>query len=313
LLGWNGWRITSAIFNREGELVFFKRARAPEDKSEGPKMIAWSGPIVLICGPRNNSCQNRPILNRNTLQGQRTLKSETEEIAIENGVRAGGRTESSVFEQGGLTMELPRDISGKATAVIAAGLLLITFFAYRGYVNSRQALQILDLQVPNITRVAFDTQVFALTPANLEPILTSVAAQFGGTDGAEKMAKLKKEFDSHLWIAVMIRNKGLQSATEVLTRVQLTAPITALQGFSSTGYASMEVKEGGIGKETASVNWNYIEPAITAVTLIGVQPKDFGGKPPYSTKDMRTWSRDFRLYFELAQVKSKEGAIAYAY
>ena len=60
-------------------------------------------------------------------------------------------------------MELPKDISGKAAAVIAAVLLLITFFAYRGYVNSRQALQILDLQVPNITRVAFDTQVFALT------------------------------------------------------------------------------------------------------------------------------------------------------
>ena len=208
-------------------------------------------------------------------------------------------------------MELPRDISGKATAVIAAVLLLITFFAYRGYVNSRQALQILDLQVPNITRVAFDTQVFALTPANLEPVLTSVAAQFGGTDGAEKMAKLKKEFDSHLWIAVMIRNKGLQSATEVLTRIQLTAPITALQGFSSTGYASMEVKEGGIGKETASVNWNYIEPAITAVTYWC--SARIGGKPPYSTKDMRTWSRDFRLYFELAQVKSKEGTIAYAY
>lgn len=207
-------------------------------------------------------------------------------------------------------MELPKDISGKATAVIVAGLLLITFFAYRGYVNSRQALRILDLQVPNITRVAFDTQVFALTPANLEPVLTSVAAQLGGTDGP---AQLKKEFDSHLWIAVMTRNRGLQSATEVLARVQLTTPITALQGFSSTGYANMEVKEGGIGKETASVNWNYIEPAITAVTLIGVQPKDFDGKPPYSTKDMRTWSRDFRLYFELVQVKSKEGAIAYAY
>ena len=210
-------------------------------------------------------------------------------------------------------MEIPRDISRKTTAVIVAGLVLITFFAYRGYVNSRKALQILDLQVPNITRVAFDTQVFSLTPANLEPILTSVAAQFGGTDGAEKMAKFKKEFDSHLWIAVMTRNKGLQSATDVLTQVQLTTPITALQGFSSTGYANMKVKEGGIGKETASVNWNYIEPAITAVTLIGVQPKDFEGKAPYSKKDMRLWSRDFRLYFELAEVKSAEGAIAYAY
>jgi len=210
-------------------------------------------------------------------------------------------------------MELPKDISGKATAVIVAGLVLITFFAYRGYVNSRQALKILDLQVPNITRVAFDTQVFALTPANLEPVLTSVAAQFGGPEGKVEMDKFKKEFASHLWIAVMTRNRGLQSATDVLTRVQLTTPITALQGYSSTGYAKMEVKDGGIGKETASVDWNYIEPAITAVTLIGVQPKDFPGKAPYSTKDTRIWSRDFRLYFELAEVKSKEGAIAYAY
>jgi hypothetical protein len=210
-------------------------------------------------------------------------------------------------------MELPKDISRTTTAVIVAGLVLIIFFAYRGYVNSGKALQILEIQVPNITRVAFDTQFFALTPANLEPVLTTVAAQFAGPEGNAEVEKLKKEFDSHLWIAVMTRNKGLQSATEVLTRVQLTTPITALQGFSSTGYAKMEVKEGGIGKEMASVNWNYIEPAITAVTLIGVQPKDFEGKAPYSKKDMRIWSRDFRLYFELAEVKSEERAVAYAY
>lgn len=210
-------------------------------------------------------------------------------------------------------MELPRDLSRTAIAIILAGLVLIIFFAYRGYVNSRQALQILELQVPNITRVAFDTQVFALTPANLEPVLTSVAQQFSGPDGKAKVERLRKEFDSHLWVTVMTRNRGLQSATEVLTRVLLTTPITALIGFSSTSYAKMEVKDGGIGKETASVNWNYIEPAITAVALIGVQPKDFDGKAPYSKRDMRIWSRDFRLYFELAEVKSKEGAVAYAY
>jgi hypothetical protein len=210
-------------------------------------------------------------------------------------------------------MELPRDISGKATALIGISLALVLFFGYRGYVNSRQALKILDLQVPNITRVAFDTQVFALTSTNLEPVLKSVRADFAGPEGAAEIDKFKKEFDSHLWIAVMTRNKGLKSATDVVTQVQLTTPITALQGYSPTGYAKMEVKEGGVGKEAASVNWNYIEPAITTVTLIGVQPKDFGGKPPYSKKDMQIWSRDFRLYFELAEVKSKEGAIAYAY
>jgi len=39
LLGWNGWRITIPIFNREGELVFFKQARDPEDKNDSPKML----------------------------------------------------------------------------------------------------------------------------------------------------------------------------------------------------------------------------------------------------------------------------------
>jgi len=210
-------------------------------------------------------------------------------------------------------MEIPKVISGKTAAWVVIGLLVILFFGYRAYVNSRQALQILEIQVPNITRVAFDTQVFALTSANLEPVLARVAGQYAGSESKGEMEKLKKEFESHLWIAVMIRNKGFQPATDVLTRVQLTTPITALQGFSSTGYARMEVKEGGKGKEMASVNWNNIEPTITAVTLIGLQPKDFGGKPPYSKKEMRIWSRDFRLYFELAEVKSKEGAIDYAY
>ena len=41
LIGWNGWRITIPIFNREGELLFFKQARDPEDKNESRKMIAW--------------------------------------------------------------------------------------------------------------------------------------------------------------------------------------------------------------------------------------------------------------------------------
>lgn len=204
--------------------------------------------------------------------------------------------------------DIPKFISGKTTALIVIGILLILFFGFRGYINSRRALQILEIQVPHITRVAFETQVFALTPANLEPTLARVTEQFA----KDEMDNFKKEFESHLWIAVMIRNKGFESATDVLTRVQLTTPITALHGLSSS-YVKMEVKEGGKGKEMASVNWNYIEPAIMAVTLIGVQPEDFGGKPPYSKKEMRTWARDFRLYFELAEIKSKEGAIDYAY
>ncbi len=205
--------------------------------------------------------------------------------------------------------EFPTFISGRTAALIVIGLVMISFFSCRGYFNSRRSLKIMEIQVPNITRIAFETQVFALTPANLEPTLARVTEQFSKGESE----KFREEFDSHLWIAVMIRNKGLKPATEVLTRVQLTTPITALHGLTSTSYGKLEVKEGGKGKEMALVNWNYIEPAIMAVTLIGVQPEDFGGKPPYSKKDLQTWARDFRLFFEFAEIKSKEGAIDYAY
>jgi DNA primase len=53
LIGWNGWRITIPIFNREGGLVFFKQARDPEDKSDSPKMIAWPKGHMELCGWEN--------------------------------------------------------------------------------------------------------------------------------------------------------------------------------------------------------------------------------------------------------------------
>ena len=48
LIGWNGWRITIPIFNREGELLFFKQARDPEDKGDSPKMVAWPKGHMLL-------------------------------------------------------------------------------------------------------------------------------------------------------------------------------------------------------------------------------------------------------------------------
>ena len=50
LLGWNSVRITIPIFNREGQLVFFKLAKDPEDSIPGPKMLAPLGVNVEIYG-----------------------------------------------------------------------------------------------------------------------------------------------------------------------------------------------------------------------------------------------------------------------
>jgi DNA primase len=50
LLGWDGTRITIPIFNREGELAFFKLAKDPEDRSGGPKMLATPGARAELYG-----------------------------------------------------------------------------------------------------------------------------------------------------------------------------------------------------------------------------------------------------------------------
>ena len=42
VIGWNGNRITIPIYNREGEIAFFKLAKDPEDQT-GPKMMASPG------------------------------------------------------------------------------------------------------------------------------------------------------------------------------------------------------------------------------------------------------------------------------
>src|SRR5206468_12485732 len=51
LLGWNGARITIPVFNREGELAFFKLARDPEDDfPTSPKMVTWPKARVQLYG-----------------------------------------------------------------------------------------------------------------------------------------------------------------------------------------------------------------------------------------------------------------------
>jgi DNA primase len=50
LLGWNGQRITIPIFNRQGELAFFKLARDPEDPVLAPKMLATPGSYAELYG-----------------------------------------------------------------------------------------------------------------------------------------------------------------------------------------------------------------------------------------------------------------------
>lgn len=50
LLGWNGSRITIPISNRAGEVVFFKLAKDPQDKSASPKMLTTLGAQAELYG-----------------------------------------------------------------------------------------------------------------------------------------------------------------------------------------------------------------------------------------------------------------------
>jgi len=50
LIGWNGSRITIPISNRAGEVVFFKLAKDPQDKSASPKMLTTLGARAELYG-----------------------------------------------------------------------------------------------------------------------------------------------------------------------------------------------------------------------------------------------------------------------
>ncbi len=49
-LGWDGQRITIPITNRSGHVAFFKLAKAPEDPTAGPKMLASFGSHAELYG-----------------------------------------------------------------------------------------------------------------------------------------------------------------------------------------------------------------------------------------------------------------------
>jgi DNA primase len=50
LVGWNGWRITIPIYNRQGEVTFFRLAKDPADERPAPKMISSPGSTVELYG-----------------------------------------------------------------------------------------------------------------------------------------------------------------------------------------------------------------------------------------------------------------------
>ena len=50
ILGWNGWRITIPIYNRQGEVTFFKLAKDPQDERPAPKMLTSPGAGVELYG-----------------------------------------------------------------------------------------------------------------------------------------------------------------------------------------------------------------------------------------------------------------------
>jgi DNA primase len=50
LLGWNGWRITIPIYNREGAIVFFKLAKDPQDRHPSPEIINSPSTTVELYG-----------------------------------------------------------------------------------------------------------------------------------------------------------------------------------------------------------------------------------------------------------------------
>jgi hypothetical protein len=50
LIGWNGWRITIPVFDRAGEMAYFRLAKDPDDLLPGPKMMSAKGSRTELYG-----------------------------------------------------------------------------------------------------------------------------------------------------------------------------------------------------------------------------------------------------------------------
>ncbi len=50
IIGWNGWRITIPIYNKQGEVIFFRLAKDPDDARPAPKMLSSPGSTVELYG-----------------------------------------------------------------------------------------------------------------------------------------------------------------------------------------------------------------------------------------------------------------------
>jgi DNA primase len=50
ILGWNGWRITIPIYNKQGEVTFFRLAKDPNDTRPAAKMLSSFGSSVELYG-----------------------------------------------------------------------------------------------------------------------------------------------------------------------------------------------------------------------------------------------------------------------
>jgi DNA primase len=50
ILGWNGWRITVPIYNKQGEVTFFRLAKDPDDTRPAAKMLSSAGASVELYG-----------------------------------------------------------------------------------------------------------------------------------------------------------------------------------------------------------------------------------------------------------------------
>src|SRR5262249_13509222 len=75
-LGWNGWRITIPVTNREGGVSFFKLPKDPEDERPGPKMLTSAGSTLELYGWEEVLAKPSPLIvcegefDRLVLQGQ---------------------------------------------------------------------------------------------------------------------------------------------------------------------------------------------------------------------------------------------------
>lgn len=119
--------------------------------------------------------------------------------------------------------------------------------------------------------------------------------------GGEEAENLALEPADYLWMTLVVRNIGVESARDLEVELNTTAPIQQVF-FAGPGWSNESAIEHEPGANSAALTFESLVRDDEAFIFIAMNPNAY--EMPYTEEAHRMRARDFELYFERVHVDS---------